>query len=118
MVNQYIPIVLIFLFGSIIVGSMLFLAIFLGPKRLTKEKLEPFECGTKSVGLPRHRFSVKFYLVAMLFIIFDIEAIFLYPWAIMFRRLGLIGFIDMFIFIVVLLVGLIYAWKKGALEWE
>jgi NADH-quinone oxidoreductase subunit A len=91
---------------------------FIGPKKSFPEKMEPFECGEHQLFSPKLRFSVKFYLVALLFVIFDIEAVFLYPWAVLFKELGLFGFVEMMIFIAVLAVGLIYVWKRGALEWE
>jgi NADH-quinone oxidoreductase subunit A len=94
------------------------LATALGPKRVLRVKMEPFECGVEPVANPRRRFSVKFYLVAMLFILFDIEAVFLYPWAVLFRDLGWFGFIEMMIFVIIVAVGLLFVWKKGALDWE
>jgi NADH-quinone oxidoreductase subunit A len=92
---------------------------FLGPRRLTATKLESFEAGSESSG-PAHgqRFAVKFYVVALLFIVFDIETVFLYPWAVNFKQLGWFGYSEMVVFAVTLLVGLIYVWRKGALEWE
>jgi NADH-quinone oxidoreductase subunit A len=90
----------------------------IGPKKSFPEKMEPFECGESQLVSPKLRFSVKFYLVALFFVIFDIEAVFLYPWAVLFKDLGLFGFVEMMIFIAVLAVGLIYVWKRGALEWE
>lgn len=98
--------------------GMIVLTTVLGPKKSFPEKDEPFECGVSPVNDPKSRFSVRFYLIAMLFIIFDIEAVFLFPWAAIFRELGLFGFIEMMIFIFILGVGLVYIWKKGALEWE
>lgn len=91
---------------------------FLGPRNASAEKTTPYECGVEPEGRARARFPVRFYLVAMLFILFDIEALFLYPWAKLFRELGMFGFIEMAVFILILVVGLIYAWRKGALEWE
>ncbi len=91
---------------------------FVGPFRPSREKNMPYECGIEPVGTARERFSVKFYLVAMLFIVFDIEAVFLYPWAVAFRQLRLFGLIEMLVFIALLLVGYVYIWKKGALEWD
>jgi NADH-quinone oxidoreductase subunit A len=78
----------------------------------------PYECGMDPFGEARARFSIKFYLVAVLFIIFDIEAVFLYPWAVIFRELKIFGLMEMAVFIAILLVGFVYVWKKGALEWE
>jgi len=88
------------------------------PKRLTTTKGIPFECGMEPVDEPRKRFSVKFFLVALLFLIFDVETIFIFPWAVLFRDLGVFGFIEMGIFLLILLLGLLYVWRKGALEWE
>ena len=96
-----------------IIGSLI-----LGMRKPTPEKQAPYECGMQPVGTARERFSVKFYLVAMLFLLFDIEAVFLFPWAVVYRDLKLFGFFEMVLFIVVVLAGYIYVWKKGALEWE
>ncbi|MDP3980486.1 MAG: NADH-quinone oxidoreductase subunit A [Chlamydiota bacterium] len=90
----------------------------LGPKRTNDVKAEPFECGVEPIALPRGRFDIKFYLVAMLFVIFDIELIYLFPWALLYRRLGFLGFIEMLFFLAIVVLGLVYAWKKNALEWE
>ena len=96
-----------------VIGSLL-----LGMRKPTPEKLTPYECGMQPVGTARDRFSVKFYLVAMLFLLFDIEAVFLFPWAVVYRDLKMFGFVEMVLFIAVVLAGYIYVWKKGALEWE
>ncbi|HEC98126.1 MAG TPA: NADH-quinone oxidoreductase subunit A [Nitrospirae bacterium] len=116
--SNYLP-VLIFLvislafgLGALIMGSMFRL------KRPYKEKLMPYESGMTPFGEPRYRFSIKFYVIAMLFVVFDVEVIFLYPWAIVFGKLGLFAFIEMIIFIFVLLVGYVYAWRKEAFTWE
>jgi NADH:ubiquinone oxidoreductase subunit 3 (chain A) len=89
-----------------------------GPRRPTDEKTSTYESGMEPVRTARERFSVKFYLVAMLFIVFDIEIVFMYPWAVLFRQLGMFGFIEMVVFIAILLVGYIYILKKGALQWH
>jgi NADH-quinone oxidoreductase subunit A len=96
---------------------LLGLQILLGPRRVFDEKQEPFECGEKQIVSPHQRFSVKFYLVAILFVIFDIEALFFYAWGALFAELGWYGYIAMLVFSVPLVVGLIYEWMKGALEW-
>jgi len=96
-----------------VIGSLI-----LGMRKPTKEKQAPYECGMQPVGTARERFSVKFYLVAMLFLLFDIEAVFLFPWAVVYRDLKLFGFFEMLLFIAVVLAGYVYVWKKGALEWE
>lgn len=89
----------------------------LGPRRAFAEKLDPFECGERPIVSPYQRFPVKFYLVAILFILFDVEAVFLYPWGALFLELGWFGFVSMSVFLAVLTVGLIYEWMKGGLEW-
>lgn len=96
-----------------VVGSLI-----LGMRKPSPEKLTPYECGMQPVGNARERFSVKFYLVAMLFLLFDIEAVFLFPWAVVYRDLKLFGFFEMLLFIAAVLAGYIYVWKRGALEWE
>ena len=101
-------------FGIVtLIGSYL-----LGVKNPTPRKLAPYECGVNPIGTARERFSVEFYLVAMLFLLFDIEAVFLFPWAVVYRDLKMFGFYEMLLFIVTILAGYIYVWKKGALEWE
>ncbi|GAB4390053.1 MAG: NADH-quinone oxidoreductase subunit A [Thermodesulfovibrionales bacterium] len=98
--------------GALIVGSIF------RPRRPYPEKLTPYESGNPPVGEPRYRFSVKFYIIAMLFVVFDVEAVFLYPWAVVFDKIGLYAFIEMIIFIAILLVGYVYAWKKEAFNWD
>ena len=118
MIQQYIPILL--LFGLVVattVGMLVFSHI-LSPRRPTQAKAAPYESGMPPLGGTRERFSVKFYLIAMLFIVFDIEVVFLIPWGVAFRSLGLTGYVAMAIFIIVLEVGHVYAWKRGALEWD
>ena len=116
--DPYIPIVLM-LSASMLLG-LVFLALHmvLGPRRPNEEKLSTYESGMPPVRSARERFSVKFYMVAVLFILFDIEIIFLYPWAVNFRSLGLFGYIEMILFIIVLLIGYYYILKKGALKWD
>lgn len=110
--------------GLMVVIAMVLAAIFfagsayLGPRVPSKMKYESWECGTLGVGTVRHRFSVRFYLVALLFVVFDIETVFLFPWAVLYRELGWFGFVEMSVFVTILTVGLAYVWKKGALEWE
>ncbi len=115
---KYAPLVILLALAFAIPVIMITVASFTGPRQPTERKMTPFECGIESVGDTRHRFSVKFFLVALLFIIFDIEAVFVYPWAVLFRDLGLFGFVEMVVFLSILAVGLVYVWKKGALEWE
>ena len=118
MALEYIGILIFTLLAAFISGGMVLAHTLLGGRRPTPAKEEPFECGEPQIMQPLGHFSVKFYLVAMLFIIFDIEIVFLFPWAVLYRRLGLFGFVEMASFLWVLAVGLFYAWKKGALEWE
>ena len=118
MTESWAPIGIFFIlvsgFGLVaLIGSYI-----LGVKKPDPRKLAPYECGVTPTGTARERFSVKFYLVAMLFLLFDIEAVFLFPWAVVYRELKLFGFFEMLLFILAVLAGYIYAWKKGALEWE
>ena len=118
MLGAYLPILFLVLvavgFGVV---SLVFSSL-IGQKKPSAVKLQPYECGCEPVGSARERFSIKFYLIAMLFILFDIECVFLYPWAVVFKKLGMFGLVEMGVFIVILFVGYIYVWKKGALEWE
>ena len=118
MLSNYLPILIfLILVGGFAVVSVIG-SLILGMRKPTPEKLTPYECGMQPVGTARDRFSVKFYLVAMLFLLFDIEAVFLFPWAVVYRELRLFGFFEMLLFIVAILAGYLYVWKKGALEWE
>jgi NADH-quinone oxidoreductase subunit A len=101
-----------------LVGFMIGFAALIGPRRTSPVKEEPFECGIADVKPFVGRFSVKFYLVALLFLLFDVEIAFLFPWATIFRTLGLFGFLEMLVFLLVVIAGLVFAWKKGALEWD
>jgi NADH-quinone oxidoreductase subunit A len=116
--QDYFPLILMFVVTGLLVGVILFLASLLGPKKPSPMKSSPFECGYQPFQLPTDRFFIRFYLIAMLFILFDIEVIFLYPWAVVFKSLGLRGFMGIVVFILVLGAGYIYAWKKGAFQWE
>lgn len=118
MLDQYIGVVITFALGAIIVGVMVCGSMLLGPRRRNAMKDEVFECGNPPTGPARGRFAVHFYLVAILFIVFDVEVVFLYPWAIVFRALGVPGLIEMGIFVAVLGGGLAYVWKRGALAWD
>jgi NADH-quinone oxidoreductase subunit A len=116
--REYFPILLFTLvavgFAAVTIG----LSTILVPRRSSPRKMEPYECGVEPVGNARTRFKIHFYLVAVLFILFDIEVVFLYPWAVTFRQLGLYGLIEMVLFIVILFVGYLYLLKKRALEWD
>ncbi|HTP66908.1 MAG TPA: NADH-quinone oxidoreductase subunit A [Geobacteraceae bacterium] len=123
MLGAYLPILFLVAIAAVFGLASITLSSLIGQKKPSEVKLAPYECGCEPVGSARERFSVKFYLIAMLFILFDIECVFLYPWAVVFKKFiksGLGGFIfwEMMVFIVILFVGYIYVWKKGALEWE
>jgi NADH-quinone oxidoreductase subunit A len=119
MLTHYFPLLLMLLVCALTIGGMIYLSTLLGPKkRSSSVKETPFECGVKPFQLPVDRFSIRFYLIAMLFILFDIEIVFLFPWAVVFKSLGGSSLAAVFIFIAILGAGYLYAWKKGALEWE
>ncbi len=115
--TRYLPLLIHILAVSIVASAIVGLSWLLGKRRPTRAKMSPYECGMDPVGDARHRFSVKFYLVAMLFILFDVEAVFLYPWAIILRDLKMFGFWEMLVYIGIMLVGFFYVWKKGVLDW-
>lgn len=115
---EYAPIVLMFLFAMGFVGVTMVATHIMGPKRKSQTKLDTFECGIESKGNARVPFNIKYFLVAILFVLFDVEVIFMYPWAVNFKDLGVPGFIEMVFFIGFLLVGFFYILKKGALKWE
>ncbi len=117
MLTAYIP---IFLFIVIALGFAIFTLLFswlVQPAKYNKVKLEPYECGIEPATDARDRYSVRYYLVAMLFVIFDVETVFMFPWAVIMDKLALFGLIEMLVFLFILVVGYFYAWKKGALEW-
>ena len=116
---QYVAVLMLFVLAVGATGGMIVMSTILG-KRGSRSKIKDtaYECGMLPIGEGATRMSVKFYLVAMLFILFDIEVIFFLPWAVVFRELKIFGLVEMIIFVVILLVGYVYAWKKGALEWE
>jgi len=117
-VREYLPVLMFLLVAIAFAGGTILLSSIIVPQRSNRIKNSSYECGVDPVGSARERFSIKFYLVAVLFILFDIEAVFLYPWAVAFRQLGLYGLIEMVLFVVVLLVGYLYVLKKRALDWE
>ncbi|HVI59178.1 MAG TPA: NADH-quinone oxidoreductase subunit A [Luteimonas sp.] len=118
MLAEYLP-TLLFLFVATGIGiALVVIGNLLGPKRPTAEKLSPYECGFAAFEDSRMQFDIRYYLIAIQFIIFDLEIIFIVPWATVFRQLGVLGLVEMGIFVGMLLLGFIYIWKKGALEWE
>jgi len=118
LLTAYIPIAILIGLAVILGFLVIGIGVLFGPRRPTYRKSQPYESGMEPYGPGTRRMSVRYYLVAVLFILFDIEVIFFLPWAVVFRKLGTAGLVGMLLFIGVLLVGYIYAWKKGALEWE
>ena len=116
--RNYFPLLLMFAVVAVIVGAIILLSSLLGPRKRGKVKDSPFECGFQPFQLPADRFYIRFYLIAMLFILFDIEVVFLFPWAVVFKTLSWSGFWSILIFIFVLGAGYVYAWRKGAFQWE
>ena len=117
LLDAYIP---IFLFILVAIGFALFTLIVAGlvhPRRFNRVKLQPYECGIEPATDARDRYSVRYYLVAMLFVIFDVETVFMFPWAVIMDELALFGLIEMLVFLLILVVGYVYAWRKGALDW-
>jgi NADH-quinone oxidoreductase subunit A len=118
MQNPYVPFLILFGFVIANAAGMLLLSHFLSARRPTSVKEAPYESGMPALGSAHERFSIKFYMVAMLFIVFDIETVFLIPWGVVFRQLGLFGLVEMIVFMVILFAGYVYIWKRGALEWD
>ena len=119
MLHTFFPFACVMFLALLIPFSMMGMSMLFGPKKSTPVKMEPYECGVPSPTHVRQgKLSVKFFLVAMLFLVFDIEVVFLFPWAVVYKSLGALGLVEMGLFIAVLAAGLAYAWKKGALDWE
>ena len=118
MLSGYIPVLLIIILAIGLAAAMLGLSAALGPRRDSKRKLSPYESGITPTGDTRGRFDIKYYLVGAIFILFDVEAVFLFAWAVVFKELGMLAFIEIIVFLIVILCGYFYIVKKGALEWE
>jgi NADH-quinone oxidoreductase subunit A len=118
MLINYLPILILLVVSTMMAAVVIVLGTIIGPRHPTPRKLQPYESGMMPIGPAQRRFPIKFYLIAVMFILFDVEIIFLYPWAVVFRQLGWFGFIEMLVFVGILLVGYVYAWRQGALEWE
>ena len=118
MTSEYTTILMVFAFAALVAGALLGLPALLAPRRLTPVKAEPFECGKDPVGVSEGRFAIKFSTIAIFFILIDIELLFVWPWAMLYRRLGLFGFVEMMVFLGILMLGFLYVWRKGGLEWE
>ena len=118
MLTDYLPIAILIILALAFAFFVILLGHSLGPKRPTNRKSQPYESGMTPYGPGTRRMSVRYYLIAVLFILFDVEVVFFLPWAVVFRKIGVFALLEMGVFIVILLVGYVYAWKKGALEWE
>ncbi len=117
MPQNYVPIFIFIAVVAILIPLTLGIAKLVRPEKPEKVKLMPYECGVDPIGDSRQRYTVRFYIVAILFVIFDVETIFLFPWAVLYKSLAWFGFIEMMIFLAILIVGYVWVWKKGALEW-
>lgn len=118
MLENYLPILIFIIVGTLVGVSMVAIGTLMAPSRPDSEKNSPYECGFESFEDSRMKFDVRYYLVAILFIIFDLEIAFLFPWAVVLDEIGMFGFLSMMLFLGILIIGFIYEWKKGALEWE
>jgi NADH-quinone oxidoreductase subunit A len=118
MLANYLPILIFLCVAAAIGGVLIVLGFLLGPHRPDPDKLSPFECGFEAFEDSRMKFDVRYYLVAILFILFDLEIAFLFPWAVSLRSIGHVGILSMVVFLTILVVGFVYEWKKGALEWD
>lgn len=116
--GTYIPLLILFAIAAVLVAAMWSLSTFIGPKNPTPEKMIPYECGSESTGARHSKLSVKFYMTAILFVVLDVEVVLLYPWIVTFREKGWGGLLTMAPFLTLLVVALVYEWKKGILEWE
>jgi NADH-quinone oxidoreductase subunit A len=116
--TEYGIILLVFAFAAVVAGALLFIPTLIAPRRLTPVKAEPFECGMDAIGVSEGRFAIKFSTIAIFFILIDIELLFVWPWAMLYRRLGVFGFVEMMVFLGILMLGFLYVWRKGGLEWE
>lgn len=118
MLSDYVPILILSLLAVGFAAGNIFLTLLMGPYRPTREKLSPYESGMTEIQPPKQRFPVRFYVIAMLFLLFDLEGVSFFPWAVLLRQLRFPGFLEMLVFIIVLAIGYVYVWKKGALNWE
>ena len=115
---EYVPILMVFGFAAVVASALLFIPALIAPRRMTPIKMEPFECGQTPIGLPEGRFAIKFSTIAIFFIVIDVELIFLWPWAALYRTLGWFGFVEMMVFLSILMLGFLYIWRKKGLQWE
>ncbi|HXZ29124.1 MAG TPA: NADH-quinone oxidoreductase subunit A [Terriglobales bacterium] len=117
MPSNYVPIFIFAAVVAVLIPATLIVAKLVRPSKPEKIKLMPYECGVDPIGDSRQRYTVRFYIVAILFVLFDIETVYLFPWAVQYKALGLFGFVEMMVFLAILIVGYVWIWKKGALEW-
>jgi NADH-quinone oxidoreductase subunit A len=115
---EHVPILMVFAFAAVVAGALLYIPTLIAPRRVTPVKAAPFECGKDPVGISEGRFSIKFSTIAIFFILIDIELLFIWPWAMLYRKLGWFGFNEMLVFLGILMLGFFYIWRKGGLEWE
>jgi NADH-quinone oxidoreductase subunit A len=115
---EYVTILMVFGCGAAVAAALLFIPSLIAPRRLTPVKAEPFECGKDPIAVSEGKFAIKFSTIAIFFILIDIELLFIWPWAMLYRRLGWFGFAEMLVFLAILMVGFFYIWRKGGLEWE
>ncbi len=115
---EYVSILMVFGFAALVAGAMMWLPRLVAPRRRSPVKAEPFECGKDPLAIPEGRFAIKFSTVAIFFIIFDIEVVLIFPWAVQVRSLGWPGYLAMLVFLGILMLGFLYIWKKGGLEWD
>jgi NADH-quinone oxidoreductase subunit A len=115
---EYVAVLIMISLAAAVAGLLIGASYLLGNRTRARVKLSPYECGMVSRGPARRRMTIRYYIVAMLFLVFDLEILFLYPWAVITKRLGLFGFGEMIVFVAILFIGYVYVWKKGALEWE
>jgi NADH-quinone oxidoreductase subunit A len=116
--TEYGIILLVFAFAAVVAGALLFIPTLIAPRRLTPVKAEPFECGKDPIAVSEGRFAIKFSTIAIFFILIDIELLFVWPWAMLYRKLGVFGFVEMMVFLGILMLGFLYVWRKGGFEWE
>ena len=115
--DNYLPMAMLLVIGTIFVAIALFMSRMVRPSNMTKEKLSTYECAEAPIGDARIHYNIQYYLIVLVFLIFDVEVLFMYPWAVQLKQLGGIGFIEMLLFIEVLIIGLAYAWRKEAVDW-
>ncbi|MGD0230121.1 MAG: NADH-quinone oxidoreductase subunit A [Syntrophorhabdales bacterium] len=115
---EYVAVLIMIALAAIIAGVIVGASYILGNRTRARVKLSPYECGMVSMGPARRRMTIRYYIIAMLFLVFDLEILFLYPWAVVTKGLGLFGFVEMMVFVAILFIGYVYVWRKGALEWE